>query len=435
MHDGHRRGQPDPRASSAARRALFRGSIRPVSEIFDVSVREPATTTVYGQTTRSLLRNYELVRRFGLSRTLVAAFSYGDRYTVQDQLVEELRRAGDDLAGCYASFTIGDHRAALAKIERHAVPNVFVDFFVGDEDGAVDGARARRLAGDLLATLGDLRSMLPAASVGANGRPVGEIFVNFGDYFEQRDRQAAFFDALFEEVRRRPVDAICFEEYRGAGLPEDVLEAAARLRERFPFGEHKLLAHVHGGNGLDDACNLAAVAGGADGVWAGLAPTAALAGHGSSLVFLTNLFRYGNVDCLRPYDMRLAHEIVRELHRSDFAGREAMPLEMPLFGRNAYSVNLASFSQDAPLPGLVPGAMIGAPASSRFVPLKSDRRSIEARLAELGVDGAADGLVEALLDAVHQHLLDDLHSPTETRVDFNSAEYLTDFVARRAGRR
>lgn len=408
----------------AARRALFSGQVRPVSDVFDISVREPGTSTVFGQTARSMMKNYTLAREFGMTRTQVASFSFGDRYTVQDQFVEELTKTGDDLSGCYVSLTIDNHVPALDKINRYAVPNIFIDFFIGDDLGVVDLDCARRHAALLLAVIEKTRSTFAAPSLSRSGRPRGEIFVNFGDFVEQRQHWSTFFYPLFEDVRRASVQGICFEEFRGAGLPEDIWEAAGHLRRFFPFNRFKVLAHVHGGNGLEDACNLAAVAGGADGIWASLSPTSALSGHGSSIVFLTNLYRYGNKDVLEQYNLHLSHRIVRELYSADFAGQESAPRELALFGKNAYSVNFSAFSQETTLPAMLPARVVGVQPTARFVPLLYDRPSIAARLAELGVRDIDDALIERLLDKVHRHLLDDLHADRDTRVDFNSSEYL-----------
>jgi hypothetical protein len=413
-----------------SRSELFSGRVRSVSEVFDISIREPGTTTVYGQTSRSMLETYQLVREFGITRTQIASFSFGKRYTVQDQFVQQLAATGDDLSGCFASFTVEEGGSALARIKRYHIPNIFLDVFIGDAQGSVDLERAWSLATQLVTVIRKARSILPAPTVRANGRPVGEIFVNLGDFLEQRPRHPEFFEKLLPMLQREPIQAICFEEFRGAALPEDVFDAAAALRANFTFSQFKLLAHMHGGNGLEDACNLAAVAGGADGVWASMTPTSALAGHGSSVVFLTNLYRYGNRSILNAYNLKDSNRIVQRMYGLNYAGREPMPLEMPVFGRNAYAVNFAAFSQDAPLPGLLPAEIVGVPRTTRFVPLLNTPDCIRSRLLELNISPVTDQIIEKLVDAAHQHLLDDINADRDTRVDFNAPEFILRVLAK-----
>lgn len=414
-------------------RALFAGAVRPVDNVFDISVREAGTTSVYGQSARSMLRAYELARQMGFRRTQIASLSFGARYTVQDQFIELLRQRGDDLAGAYVSFGVHGAAPALEKIRRYGVQNVFIDMFVGDAGGRFDPARAAASADLLCQVLDQVRALLPAAAAAPGGLPVGEIFINFGDFAEQRAHWDTYFSPLFARVRRHAVQAICFEEFRGAALPENMFEAAAYLRAQFGFASHQIYAHIHGGNGLDDACNLAAVAGGADGVWAAMTPTSALAGHGSSLVYLTNLFRYGNRSVTGRYRLALAHDIVTELYALNHAGNEPMPIEMPVFGRNAYAVNFQPFSQQAALPGMLPAALVGRVETARFVPLLSDPASIRQRLAELGAPAVDDATIERLQDTVHRHLLDDLGAGAgvDTRIDFNAPAFLLSFLAPR----
>ena len=405
-------------------RSLFRGELRPVANVFDISIREPGTTAVFGQTARGMYRTYELVRQMGFARTQIASFCFGERYTVQDQFVELLRRKGDDLGGCFASLTCNAPEAALDKIVRYSIQNAFVDFFIGGADGGVDHTRAHELARSLVSIIERLRAILPAPGLNARGLPVGEIYINFGDFVEQRQARKSVFVPLFARLKALSFQGVCFEEFRGAALPEDIFEAAQFLRSVFPHETHTILGHIHGGNGLDDACNLAAVAGGADGVWAAMMPTSALAGHGSSLVYLTNLYRYGNAAVTAQFGLGRAHAACTELHRINHAESEAMPIELPVFGRNAYAVNFAAFSQNAALPGMLPSHVVGRSETARFVPLLCDPVSIRRRFGELGIDDVSDEVLAGLLDQVHRRLLDDLGAQVDTRIDFNDPGFL-----------
>ena len=110
-------------------KAILQGRHHEVADVFDVSIREQGTTTVYGQTTKSMLEDFHAMEQFGTVRKQIASFNFRELYTVQDQFVEVLKDQQDHLDGCFAAFPLQDHDIALNKFEKYQIPNIFIDVF------------------------------------------------------------------------------------------------------------------------------------------------------------------------------------------------------------------------------------------------------------------------------------------------------------------
>ena len=97
----------------------------------------------------------------------------------------------------------------------------------------------------LIEVLKQARQLLDPAQINLQtGKPIGEIYINFGDYFEQREH-VSFFDNLFEEIKKINFQGICFEEFRGIGLLEDIYSATQTLREAFsPWAIQSIISYT-----------------------------------------------------------------------------------------------------------------------------------------------------------------------------------------------
>ncbi len=409
-------------------KSILQGQHHQVADVFDVSIREQGTTTVYGQTTKSMLEDFEAMEEFGAVRKQIASFNFRDLYTVQDQFVEVLKDRQSDLEGCFAAFPLEDYDVSLKKFDNYQIPNLFIDVFFAHADSTFIYEEAHQKAELLIKVLKQARKILAPAQINPKtGKPIGEIYINFGDYFEQREH-VSFFDDVFTEVKKVSFQGVCFEEFRGISLLEDIYSATQYLREHFPHGQYQILSHIHGGNGLEDAANLVAAVAGANGVWSALTPLSSLSSHGSSLVYLTNLIRYGNPQVEQKYNMKKSYQISKEMYLRSFANQEQIPRELPVIGRNAYNLNRADLSQeDNDIPNTIPSQKIGRTLSHRFVPLLYDHASIQARFAELGFH-INHFQIEQFTNYVHQRLVDDFHYTEDTRIDFDSPEFLKSYI-------
>ena len=103
-----------------------------------------------------------------------------------------------------------------------------------------------------------------------------------------------------------PVTGILFEDVRGTRFIFESNELIRLMRHYNP-APRKILVHPHSGNGMEDATTVEAVLAGADGVWSGFTPQAAQGGHGSVLMFLTNLMRARNRHVVQQYNTESSH--------------------------------------------------------------------------------------------------------------------------------
>ena len=403
---------------------VLSGQRHDVCEVLDVSLREQGTTTVYGQTTKSMLEDFKQIIDFGCKRHQIASFNFQDSYTVQDQFVLRLKDEIESFEGCFAAFPLEDSHFALPKIEQYQIPNILLDTFFADEDGYFSPQKASSQAKRLIQTLENLREILPKRYINPiTQKPIGEIYINFGDYFEQRHHHT-FFEEVFEAVKKIGIQGICFEEFRGIGRLEDVYETTTRLRSYFPDEDYTLLAHIHGGNGLEDAATLISAVGGANGVWTALTPLSSLCSHGSSLVYLTNLMRYGNKQVDERYNIEEAYHIASSMYSRSFAHQEKLPKERPIIGENAYTLNVRSLHQEnSDHQGMIPSHQIGRSLDYRIVPLLNDSYCIQKRFEAIGYRISEQEAL-SFKTYMHTYLLDDIHHCIDTRIDFNSESFL-----------
>ena len=136
-----------------------------------------------------------------------------------------------------------------------------------------------------------------------------------------------------------PITSILYEDVRGSRFIFES-NALVKLMRRYLAAPRKILAHRHSGNGTEDAATIEAVLEGADGVWAGFTPQAAGGGHGSAVMFLTNLVRAGNPHVERLYQLEKLVEVARRMWQIhdrlwtnplgalDLKLREAMQIEI-----------------------------------------------------------------------------------------------------------
>ena len=177
-----------------------------------------------------------------------------------------------------------------------------------------------------------------------------------------------------------PVTGILLEDVRGTRFTFESCELVRLMRHYNPE-PRTILVHPHSGNGMEDAATVEAVLAGADGVWSGLTPQAAQGGHGSIMMFLTNLMRAGNRQVTGQFDMsRLKETAERMWQIHDHHG---IPPNTPLVGARAYRYVDPLFEQKDRPCDLDP-ALIGVEPGYQVTPSWAPPYIIGRRLEELG---------------------------------------------------
>eukprot|EP00438_Fugacium_kawagutii_P011715 Skav213090 [mRNA] locus=scaffold512:59983:62126:- [translate_table: standard] len=97
--------------------------------IMDQTVREPATYTPFGHTGYMKFLSLQIVRAMGFKDIAITGQYYKDSYTPETQILEEMQRRNESMAGTIAMFAPGgeDRKAGIAAIKDFKIPNAFLD--------------------------------------------------------------------------------------------------------------------------------------------------------------------------------------------------------------------------------------------------------------------------------------------------------------------
>ena len=213
---------------------------------------------------------------------------------------------------------------AARRSAEYGIPNVILLVEITPSTIAAMERTPQDALDDLAAHVAHYRERLPAET-GRRGR----IYIRIADAFDAFDEDPEFVLRYFKLIGAMPVTGILFEDVRGTRFTFESCELVRLMRHYNPE-PRKILVHPHSGNGMEDAATVEAVLAGADGVWSGITPQAAQGGHGSIMMFLTNLMRAGNRHVAKQFDMsRLKETAERMWQIHDHHG---IPPNTPLVG-------------------------------------------------------------------------------------------------------
>lgn len=333
--------------------------------VMDQTVREPATNTPFGHTGYMKYLTLKIVQRMGFKDIAISGQYYGDSYTPETQILEEMEARKEKMTGMIVMFAPNkeDRKAGVESIKRFNVPNAFLDLTF---KASVRFAEANFVQSVLEAVeeLDEVFNKMklprdpwrPDPEVNTKGGQ-GEISLNLVDIMEFLDlkpngemiaghkqrMEEAFSTWKRSEVFRRRVVAILFEEGRGLAGYQDYGLVTKFLREHFPEKEkYRILVHAHAGSQNQDVASVEAVQRGANGVWAALIPQAAQLGHNSSMVFLDNMLSLGNRHVMVDFWLHQARECARHCYYLNF-NTYRIPDDCPIWGRRGDQLTHTAF--------------------------------------------------------------------------------------------
>ena len=351
--------------------------------ILDMSFREAALSSRYGHTLADKIELYELAREFGF--TDFGLSNFYDFPSVTDQFLDYLLENDISLDRFLVTIAVepGDGSNAVARspavvrTEEAGIPNVILLIEIRPCTVALSGRDRDEMLRDIDRYIRHYRARLPPET----GRE-GRIYVRIADIFDAFDDDPAYVVQVLKLLGASPITGILYEDVRGSRFIFES-NALVRLMRRYLPPPRKILAHPHSGNGMEDAATIEAVLEGADGVWAGFTPQAAQGGHGSALMFLTNLVRAGNPHVQRLYRLEKLVETARRMWR--VLDRRDVEPNQPVVGERAYRYVDRYFEQ-GDLPCDLDPALIGAEAGYEIMPAWAPGYVIGKRLEELGYD-------------------------------------------------
>ena len=351
--------------------------------ILDMSFREATLSSRYGHTLADKIELWELAREFGF--TDFGLSNFYDFPSVTDQFLDWLLENDVPLDQFLVTIAVepGDGGTAVARspaVVRTAeagIPNVILLVEVRPCTVELSGRDREEMLRDIDRYIRHYRAALPPET-----ERQGRIYIRMADIFDAFDDDPRYVVQVLKLLGASPITGILYEDVRGSRFVFES-NALVRLMRRYFPPPRKILAHPHSGNGMEDAATIEAVVAGADGVWSGFTPQAAQGGHGSALMFLTNLVRAGNPHVQRLYQLRKLVEIARRMWQ--IHDRHDVEPNQPVVGERAYRY-VDQYFEQGDLPCDLAPELIGAKAGYEIMPAWAPTWVIGRRLEELGYE-------------------------------------------------
>ena len=351
--------------------------------ILDMSFREAALSSRYGHTLADKIELFELAREFGF--TDFGLSNFYDFPSVTDQFLDYLIENDIPLDRFLVTVAVepddGSNAVArspaVVRTEEAGIPNVILLVEIRPCTVELSGRDRDEMLRDIDRYIRHYRAQLPPET-----ERQGRIYVRIADIFDAFDDDPAYVVQALKLLGASPITGILYEDVRGSRFTFES-NALVRLMRRYLPPPRKILAHPHSGNGMEDAATIEAVLEGADGVWAGFTPQAAQGGHGSALMFLTNLVRAGNPHVERLYRLEKLVETARRMWQVH--DRHDIEPNQPVVGERAYRYVDRYFEQ-GDLPCDLDPELIGAEVGYEIMPAWAPTYVIGKRLEELGYE-------------------------------------------------
>jgi hypothetical protein len=395
--------------------------------LIDLSLRENPVGSNIGQTLRDKLNILPKLRAFGFQNISLGTLDYAipDELEVDDDFMMHLRDNQIDMTGCFAFTALGLEAVdgifkpdpSQLKLRAYGVPNTVHEIYLSKAgmQGLYDFETLRR---SVPASIHWLHENIRGDHGGAP-----RIFINIVDgcdAFAGNLEQTCEILALLAEL---PIAGVTIEDDRGTFLPFQVGAFVAVIRSILPPAM-KILVHVHGGAGFENASVIEALLNGADGIWGGLPKRAAIIGHASIGELLANLRRVGNRHVER-YQLDTLLPFANDLQRLD--DMAPVPDDLPVLGHNAYRLTLTTFRQTGDRFMDLPPETIGGHYGYRVCAVISDPPVIAGRLAEI-TGLPADHFPKEITQQMVRLIRRDLR--TGRRIDYDKPDQLLDLYAR-----
>ena len=351
--------------------------------ILDMSFREATLSSRYGHTLADKIELYELAREFGF--TDFGLSNFYDFPSVTDQFLDWLLENDVSLDQFLVTIAVepGDGSNAVARspavvrTREAGIPNVILLVEIRPSTVELSGRDREEMLRDIDRYIRHYRAELPPET-----ERQGRIYIRMADIFDAFDDDPRYVVQVLKLLGASPITGILYEDVRGSRFIFES-NALVRLMRRYVPPPRKILAHPHSGNGMEDAATIEAVLEGADGVWAGFTPQAAQGGHGSALMFLTNLVRAGNPHVQRLYQIEKLVEVARRMWQ--IHDRHDIEPNQPVVGERAYRY-VDHYFEQGDLPCDLAPELIGAKAGYEIMPAWAPTYVIGRRLEELGYE-------------------------------------------------
>ncbi|MDA0821219.1 MAG: hypothetical protein O3C28_02195 [Proteobacteria bacterium] len=382
--------------------------------LIDMSAREATLSSYLGHTLDDKIALYEMARDLGFHDFGLSNFFAFP--SVSDGFMEYLVNGGHSLDPFFTTvaveplvddqpFPMGP---AATQTMHYGIPNTILLVETRPATLAAIGTDNQKMLDDLRRHIREYRRLLPSRTARR-----GRIYVRLADPFDTYDENPTYLLQIIRMLGEEDITGILFEDVKGTRFPFETYALVKMMRHYHPK-PRKILAHPHTANGTEDAAALECILAGGDGVWSGFTPQAAQGGHGSALMFLTNLMRARNPHVRRLFNTEKFQEVAERMWQ--IHDHIDIPPNTPVVGERAYLYVDKYFEQTDDPRDLDP-KLIGREAGYQIMPSWAPAYVLQRRLAELGYDhdishnSALHGKMRAMMNAA-------LNEGRQTKFDY-----------------
>jgi isopropylmalate/homocitrate/citramalate synthase len=384
---------PDPALNSADQAVLdatishIEDRVRILREaepyLIDMSAREATLSSYLGHTLDDKIALYEMARDLGFHDFGLSNFFAFP--SASDGFMEYLVNGGQSLDPFFTTvaveplvddqpFPMGP---AATQTMHYGIPNTILLVETRPATLAAIGTDNQKMLDDLRRHIREYRRLLPSPT-----ERRGRIYVRLADPFDTYDDDPSYLLQIIKMLGEEEITGILFEDVKGTRFPFETYALVKMMRHYHPK-PRKILAHPHTANGTEDAAALECILAGGDGVWSGFTPQAAQGGHGSALMFLTNLMRARNPHVRRLFNTEKFQDVAERMWR--IHDHIDIPPNTPVVGERAYLYVDKYFEQTDEPRDLDP-KLIGRKAGYQIMPSWAPAYVLQRRLAELGYE-------------------------------------------------
>lgn len=286
--------------------------------VLDNSMRETTVASVRAHTVENKEAIFNEVKKCGYKHYIVESFTAETR--VGELFLQKLIDRKEDLSGAFVFAEMWekvvdgvpqpDISIGLQKCQQYGIKNVIIEFDLLYHKVNYDKFSMAEVCKFIKGKVDWIRASLSPKSL---------IVVNFRDFSNTMKHKPERVWYVINYLSSLPAEdrvfGIAYEDM-GKSTIDDLTAWTKIVRsemDRCGWADGHFLIHVHEQWGAMHAVNLACLANGATGMWAGVCNEGAGIGHADSCTALLNLIKIGNLKVQERYNCKYLREAARKV--------------------------------------------------------------------------------------------------------------------------
>lgn len=281
--------------------------------VLDNSIRETTIATLHAHTVENKKAIYREVKKAGFQHYLISSFNSEPR--LGELFIQQMQYEGEDLSNAFAfsemfetikdGIPTDDIPIGMLKCKQYGIKNILleVDFMYYKID--YEKFDMDKVCAYIKGQIDWVRQNLSKDSM---------IFINIRDFSNlmvyHPDRVWHFVNYMSSLAPNQRITGLAYEDLGKypVGYLANWTRAVRNEMDRCGWEDGHFIVHIHEQWSTMHAENLACLAAGATGVWAGLCMDGAALGHADTCTLLMNLIRMGNTKVLQQFNCKYLRE-------------------------------------------------------------------------------------------------------------------------------